>query len=229
MYRFMQDVNHTYGTNFIDYDDLYQWSVDNIAAFWAEMWRFAGIKASKTYETVIDDPTRMPGAQWFTGSRLNFAENLLRYRDDRPALVFRGEDRIRRTLTYAELYRATARAARALKGAGIRPGDRVVGFMPNMPETSSPCSPPSASGRSGPPARPISASRASSTASVRSSRRSSSPPTAISSRARPLTHLARIAGHRQGDPVDREGGRRALYPEEADLGDQRSAECRPLP
>jgi acetoacetyl-CoA synthetase len=135
MYRFMQDVNRTHGTNFIDYDDLYQWSVDNIAAFWAEMWRFAGIKASKTYETVIDDPTRMPGARWFIGSRLNFAENLLRYRDDRPALVFRGEDQVRRTLTYRELYRATARAARALKEAGIQPGDRVVGFLPNMPES----------------------------------------------------------------------------------------------
>jgi acetoacetyl-CoA synthetase len=134
MYRFMQDVNRTHGTNFIDYDDLYQWSVDNIAAFWAEMWRFAGIKASKTYEAVIDDPARMPGAKWFTGSRLNFAENLLRYRDDRPALVFRGEDQVRRTLTYRELYRATARAARALKEAGIQPGDRVVGFLPNMPE-----------------------------------------------------------------------------------------------
>ncbi len=134
MYRFMQDVNRTHGTNCIDYDDLYQWSVDNIAAFWAEMWRFAGIKASKTYETVIDDPTLMPGAKWFTGSRLNFAENLLRYRDDRPALVFRGEDQVRRTLTHRELYRATARAARALKEAGIQPGDRVVGFLPNMPE-----------------------------------------------------------------------------------------------
>jgi acetoacetyl-CoA synthetase len=135
MYRFMQDVNHTYATNFIDYDGLYQWSVENIAAFWAEMWRFAGIKTSKTYATVIDDPTRMPGAQWFTGSRLNFAENLLRYRDDKPALVFRGEDRIRRTLTYSELFRATARAAGALQKAGIGPGDRVVGFMPNMPES----------------------------------------------------------------------------------------------
>jgi acetoacetyl-CoA synthetase len=134
MYRFMQDVNRTHGMNFIDYDDLYQWSVDNIATFWAEMWRFAGIKASKTYEAVIDDPTRMPGAKWFSGSRLNFAENLLRYRDDRPAMVFRGEDQVRRTLTYRELYRATARAARALKEAGIQPGDRVVGFLPNMPE-----------------------------------------------------------------------------------------------
>ena len=114
MYRFMQDVNHTYGTHFADYDTLYQWSVENIAAFWAEMWRFAGIKASNGYERVIDDPARMPGAHWFPGSRLNFAENLLRFRDDATALIFRGEDSVRRTLTYKELYAATAKVAAAL-------------------------------------------------------------------------------------------------------------------
>ncbi len=135
MYRFMQTVNHTYGTHFTDYDHLYQWSVENIETFWAEMWRFAGIKASNGYERVIDDPARMPGAHWFPGSRLNFAENLLRFRDDTTALIFRGEDNVRRTLTYKELYAATAKVAAALKAAGIVPGDRVVGFMPNMPES----------------------------------------------------------------------------------------------
>ena len=134
MYRFMQGVNQTYGTDFNDYEGLYQWSVTHLANFWAEMWRFAGIRASQPYEQVIDDPTRMPGAQWFTGSRLNFAENLLRYRDDRPALMFRGEDLVRRTLTYLELFGATARLAAALRRAGVAAGDRVVGFMPNMPE-----------------------------------------------------------------------------------------------
>jgi acetoacetyl-CoA synthetase len=131
----MQLVNQTYGTNFTDYDGLYQWSVDNIAAFWAEMWRFAGIKASKDYQTVIDDPTRMPGAHWFMGSRLNFAENLLRYRDDETALIFRGENTVRRSLTYKELFAATAKVAAALRQAGVVAGDRVVGFMPNMPES----------------------------------------------------------------------------------------------
>ncbi len=135
MYRFMQEVNQTHGTHFADYDALYQWSVENIASFWSEMWRFAGIKASKGYDEVIDDPGKMPGARWFSGSRLNFAENLLRYRDERTALIFRGEDIVRRTLTYAELYTATAKVAAALKAAGIVPGDRVVGFMPNMPES----------------------------------------------------------------------------------------------
>ncbi len=134
MYRFMQSVNHTYDTHFSDYDSLYQWSVDNIESFWAEIWKFAEIKASQGYDKVIDDPTRMPGAHWFTGSRLNFAENLLRYRDDRPAIIFRGEDTVRRTLTYKELFAATAKVAAALKKSGVTAGDRVVGFMPNMPE-----------------------------------------------------------------------------------------------
>ncbi len=135
MYRFMQIVNKRHGTDLANYDALYQWSVDNIAAFWGEMWRFAEIKASKGYDRVIDDPTKMPGAKWFTGSRLNFAENLLRFRDDQTALIFRGEDSIRRSLTYKELFAATAKVAASLRHAGINAGDRVVGFMPNMPES----------------------------------------------------------------------------------------------
>ena len=135
MYRFMQDVNRRHGTRHETYDSLYQWSVEHISEFWAEMWRFAGIRASKGYDQVVDDPARMPGAKWFSGSRLNFAENLLRFRDDRIALIFRGEDQLRRTLTYSELYTQTAKVAAALKAAGVEAGDRVVGFMPNMPES----------------------------------------------------------------------------------------------
>ncbi len=135
MYRFMQNVNRSYGKRFTDYDALYQWSVENITEFWSEMWVFAGIKATQNYDQVIDDPSKMPGAKWFAGSRLNFAENLLRFRDARTALVFKGEDTIRRTLTYKELFSATAKLAESLRKAGIVAGDRVVGFMPNMPES----------------------------------------------------------------------------------------------
>lgn len=135
MYRFMAGVNRKYKTNFTTYPELWQWSVDNIAAFWAEMWEFAGVIASRPYDEVIDDAARMPGARWFSGARLNFAENLLRYRDDRTAIVFRGEDQVRRRLTYAELYREVARTAKSLRALGLQPGDRVVGFMPNMPES----------------------------------------------------------------------------------------------
>ena len=135
MYRFMTLINQRYGTSFDHYGGLYQWSVDHIPEFWKEMWDFAAIKASKPYDRVVDDATKMPGARWFDGARLNFAENLLRYRDERVALVFRGEDRVRRTFTYAQLYDEVARVAKALKDAGVTVGDRVAGFVPNMPES----------------------------------------------------------------------------------------------
>ena len=135
MYRFMNFVNAKFDQNFSGYNPLYQWSIDNIPDFWTATWEFVEIIASKPYDNVIDDVRKMPGAQWFSGSRLNFAENLLRYRDDRTALVFRGEDRVTRKMTYAMLYDETARVARSLKSAGVQAGDRVAGFMPNMPET----------------------------------------------------------------------------------------------
>ncbi|AOY59614.1 MULTISPECIES: acetoacetate--CoA ligase [Desulfococcus] len=135
MYRFMTGVNRKYGTNLTSYPELWQWSVDHIPKFWAEMWDYAKVIASRSYDEVIDDVTRMPGARWFSGARLNFAENLLRYRDDRPAILFRGEDQVRRRLTYAELYREVAGTAASLRAMGLKPGDRVVGFMPNMPES----------------------------------------------------------------------------------------------
>jgi acetoacetyl-CoA synthetase len=133
MYRFMNVVNEKYHQNFSDFAPLYQWSIENIADFWETMWQFADIIASKPYDQVIDDDTKMPGARWFTGARLNFAENLLRYRDDRIALIFKGEAQESIKMTYAELYDEVARLANGLKAAGVQSGDRVVGFMPNMP------------------------------------------------------------------------------------------------
>ncbi|OEU79032.1 MAG: acetoacetate-CoA ligase [Desulfobulbaceae bacterium C00003063] len=135
IYKFMQNVNEKYGTHFAEYEALHQWSVNNLENFWAEIWDFTEIKASESYTQVIDDPDKMPGAHWFPGCKLNFAENLLRFRDDKTALIFKGEDSVRRTLTYRELYTATAQVAASLKKIGIKPGDRVVGFMPNMPES----------------------------------------------------------------------------------------------
>ena len=135
MYRFMTRINETFGKNFSDYNALYQWSIENIPDFWTAMWDYAGIIASSPYREVIDDPSKMPGAKWFSGARLNFSENLLRYRDEQVAIVFKGEDRPAVYLTYADLYREVAWTARALKDAGVQSGDRVVGFMPNMPHS----------------------------------------------------------------------------------------------
>lgn len=135
MHRFMGFVNEKHNQRFVDYSALYQWSIDNIPDFWAAMWEFADIKASKPYDQVIDDVNKMPGTQWFSGARLNFAENLLRYRDDQTAIVFKGEGQALTRMTYRELYGEVARVAKPLKEVGIEAGDRVVGFMPNMPET----------------------------------------------------------------------------------------------
>ena len=135
MYRFMKFINQTYNQNFKEYASLYDWSIENISDFWAAFWDFADIIHSKRYDQVIDNPKKMPGARWFSGAELNFAENLLRYRDERAALIFKGEGQPSTRLTYAQLYDEVARLAKALKDLGIRPGDRVVGFMPNMPES----------------------------------------------------------------------------------------------
>jgi len=135
MKRFMDIINQKHGKSFLEYKDLYQWSVENIPDFWAAMWDFAGIIASKPYDRVIDDIGKMPGAKWFEGARLNFAENLLRYRDGQTALIFKGEDQDTIRMTYAELYDEVARLSASLREAGVQKGDRVVGFMPNMPQS----------------------------------------------------------------------------------------------
>jgi acetoacetyl-CoA synthetase len=135
MYRFMQWVNHRYARDFDGYPALYQWSIDQSEDFWAAWWEYAGIIASQPYNRVVDDIDKMPGAKWFSGARLNFAQNLMRYHDDQVAVVFYGEDQVRRKLTYAHLHQQVAQVAGALRAAGVTTGDRVVGFMPNLPET----------------------------------------------------------------------------------------------
>jgi len=134
MYRFMLFVNKRHQQTFTDYDSLYAWSVSHISEFWAAVWDFVGIKASRGYDRVVDDELKMPGAKWFPGARLNFAENLLRFRDDSVALIFKGEDHPPVKMTYAQLYDEVARLAKGLKACGVGPGDRVAGFLPNMPE-----------------------------------------------------------------------------------------------
>ena len=135
MIRLMDLVNERHAKDFGDYASLYQWSIENIPEFWAVVWDFVGIQASKPYAAVVDDLGRFPGAKWFEGAELNFAENLLRFRDDRVALAFWGEGQAPQRMTYAELADEVARLARALRDLGIEKGDRVAGFMPNMPQT----------------------------------------------------------------------------------------------
>jgi len=135
MYRFMTLVNEKFGKDFKDYPPLWEWSVNNLEDFWATTWDFIDIKAFQPWDKAIDDPEKMPGAKFFVNSRLNFAQNLLRFKNDRPALIFRGEDSVRRTLTYNQLYDEVAKTSASLKALGVKKGDRVVGFVPNMPES----------------------------------------------------------------------------------------------
>ncbi len=135
MYRFMNFINKRHGRDFEEYEPFHQWSIENIPDFWAAMWEFAGIIASTPYSKVVDDLNKMPGARWFIDARLNFAENLLRHRDDQIALTFKGEARDSVRMTYRQLYSEVARVAISLKEAGVLVGDRVVGFMPNMPQS----------------------------------------------------------------------------------------------
>ena len=117
-----------------DYAALHRWSVERREDFWRAVWDFCEV-IGEPGETVCEQPDAMPGARWFPDARLNFAENLLRRRDEADAIVFRGEDRVERRMGFGELYREVARCAAALRTAGIEPGDRVATWMPNMPET----------------------------------------------------------------------------------------------
>ncbi|RUO34626.1 acetoacetate--CoA ligase [Aliidiomarina soli] len=123
------------GLSFSSYDDLYQWSTEESPAFWASVWDYFDVIASQRGNQILANPTQMPGASWFPQARLNFAENLLRHRDERTALVFVNELGERQSISYAELYSRTAQLASALKQQGVVAGDRVAGLMPNCIET----------------------------------------------------------------------------------------------
>lgn len=133
--RFINFVNKKHSLEIDDYFQLHNWSIKNIADFWSAMWEFGEIRASRRYDVVVDDLSSFPCTKWFVGARLNFAENLLRYTDDRVAFVSRGEVRKSAKTTYAELYNQVARLAKSLREIGVASGDRVGGYMPNLVET----------------------------------------------------------------------------------------------
>ncbi|AGL01233.1 acetoacetate--CoA ligase [Desulfoscipio gibsoniae] len=135
MTRFIRFVNEKFGLELKTYADLYQWSVTSIPDFWEAMWEFGDIRASRDYDTVVENLDDMLGSRWFKGAELNFAQNLLRYRDDRTAIIFKSEKQDPVRLSYAELYDNVARLARSLRDMGVQKGDRVAGFLPNMMET----------------------------------------------------------------------------------------------
>ena len=133
--RFMAEVRAMWGIDAADYAALHAWSVAEPAQFWRSMWDFVGIVGDGPGRRIVIDGDRMPGARWLPDARLNYAENLLRRRDEADALVFWGEDRVRRRLSFAALHDQVSRMAQALAARGVRQGDRVAGYLPNMPET----------------------------------------------------------------------------------------------
>ena len=132
--RFIEHVNAKHGAGAEDFESLYDWSVTAPETFWSALWDFSEVIGEKGARVLIDGD-RMPGAKYFPDAQINFAENLLRRRDAADAIVFWGEDKVRRRLSFADLYADVSRTAQALAGVGVGPGDRVAAYLPNMPET----------------------------------------------------------------------------------------------
>ena len=135
MTRFMRFVRERHHAPVPDYAALHRWSIEFPENFWSALWDFCEIRAQTRATQILEDGNRMPGARWFIDARFNYAENLLRRDGNTPAIIFRNERGERRELSWAQLRRETARIADGLRAAGVQPGDRVAGYLPNIPET----------------------------------------------------------------------------------------------
>ena len=131
--RFWREAERRASRAFGDYDALHRWSVEASAEFWALVWDFGRVSGNPGLRRLIN-AERMPGARWFPEAKLNFAQNLLRERDAMLAISFWGEDKVKRRMSRRELYDLVSRIAQALRAAGVRKGDRVAGYLPNLPE-----------------------------------------------------------------------------------------------
>ncbi|HUL93701.1 MAG TPA: acetoacetate--CoA ligase [Burkholderiales bacterium] len=132
--RFARQAIRDWKLGFNDYPAFYRWTTEHPEQFWDSVWKFARVRSSAKGARVLVDGGRMPGARWYPEARLNFAENLLRRRDASTALVFWGENRVKRRLSHRELYDQVSRVAQGLLALGVKPGDRIAAYMPNMPE-----------------------------------------------------------------------------------------------
>ena len=130
---FIEEAQTRWGREFPDYAALHRWSIEHPDEFWLSLWDFAGVIGERGRAVVLDRD-RMPGARWFPEARLNFAENLLRRRDDADALVFWGEGRVSRRLSHGDLQRKVAQLAAAMRALGVVQGDRIAAYLPNLPE-----------------------------------------------------------------------------------------------
>ncbi|RUV56995.1 acetoacetate--CoA ligase, partial [Mesorhizobium sp. M5C.F.Ca.IN.020.29.1.1] len=138
MTAFMQAAAAATGKVFSSYAELHRWSIDDREAFWSLVWNFCGIVGDKGAgggERVLVDGEKMPGAAFFPDAKLNFAENLLKKTGLGDAIVFRGEDKVERRLSWNELHALTSRLQQLFLSLGVKKGDRIAAMMPNMPET----------------------------------------------------------------------------------------------
>jgi acetoacetyl-CoA synthetase len=134
--RYMRWLSEERGSSFADYGELHAWSISDLEGFWASIWDFFGVHASSPYEEVLSS-REMPGAKWFTGARLNYAEHMLGTAQDSAAVavVAHSQTRAPVELTFADLREQVGAARSGLQRLGVVPGDRVVGYLPNIPET----------------------------------------------------------------------------------------------
>jgi len=133
--RFMETLSDTHSVSFSNYNELHKWSIDDPENFWSAVWTHTGIKSSVNFTRVLVEGDKFPGARWFSGARLNYAENLLRTSEEKVAVIGRLEDGTRTTITYQQLYRRVAQCAAAMRRKGVTNGDRVAGLLPNVIES----------------------------------------------------------------------------------------------
>ena len=135
MTAFAAALHRDWDVEVSSYGDLWRWSIQHMDRFWLSFKDWAEILGESWDGPVLEAQSRLPGVSWFPNSRLNFAENLLRYRSQEDAIVFWGEDQVQRRLSFDDLHARVSILAQAMRQQGLQPGDRVAAFMPNMPET----------------------------------------------------------------------------------------------
>ncbi len=133
-WKFMQEVNHKYKLKLTNFHELYQWSCKSSESFWELFFEFSLIIADRGSSNVLKNGANLLESEWFPDAKLNFAENLLSKRDDSDAVIFWGEDQYKTSLTFNELFTQVANLSMWLRSQGVKKGDRVAGFLPNMPE-----------------------------------------------------------------------------------------------
>lgn len=132
---FMKWLKQEKDLSFGNQSELWKWSVEELEMFWENIWNYCQVKSSTPYNQVLES-RKMPGAKWFTGATLNYAEHVFRnVRGNKPAVIFQSETTRRTEISWKELQKKTAMVANSLKELGVKQGDRVVAYMPNIPET----------------------------------------------------------------------------------------------